>query len=77
MTGTSFNLEKFDSEHPWNRVGPGRPRVGPGRAKSDALALDPMRAGPNDQNSGPTLALSGSGRVDPRAKLARPDPWTV
>ena len=52
-------------------------RVGPGRAKSDALALDPKGAGPNDQNSGPTLALSGSGRVDPRANLAQPDPWTV
>jgi hypothetical protein len=58
-------------------TGPGRPRVGSGRAKSDALALDPRGAGPDDQNSGPTLALLGSGRVDPRANLARPDPWTV
>jgi hypothetical protein len=40
-----------------DRVGPGRPRVGPGRAKSSGLALDPMRAGPDHHNSGPTLAL--------------------
>jgi hypothetical protein len=48
-----------------DRAGPGRPRVGSGRAKSDTLALDPMRAGPDHKNSGPTLALLGSGRVGP------------
>jgi hypothetical protein len=60
-----------------NRVGPGRPRVRPGRAKSDGLALDPTRAGPDRQNSGLTLALLGSGRVGPRANRAWPCPWTV
>jgi len=56
------------------RVDPGS---GQGRAKSDDLALGPMRAGPDHPNSGPTLALLGSGRVDPRANRARPCPWTV
>jgi hypothetical protein len=52
-------------------------RVGPGRAKPYGLALDPMRAGPDHQNCGPTLALLGSGRVGPRANQGRPCPWTV
>jgi hypothetical protein len=60
-----------------DRAGPGRPRVGSGRAKSGALALGPMRAGPGHQNPGPTLALLGSGRVDPGPTGARPCPWTV
>ena len=30
-------------------------RAGPGQAKSNVLALDPMRAGPEHQKSGPTL----------------------
>ena len=60
-----------------HRVGSGRPRVGPGSGQDRCLALDPMRAGPDDQKSGPTLALLGSGRADPRASRARPCPWTV
>ena len=32
-------------------------RVGPGRANSSDFALDPMRAGPGHEKSGPTLAL--------------------
>ena len=38
-----------------DRVGSGQPQVGPGRAKSEALALDPMRAGPEHQKFGPAL----------------------
>ena len=36
-----------------------------------------MRAGPRHQHLALTLALVGSGRADPRAKGARPCPWTV
>ena len=43
----------------------GRPWVGPGRVKSDNLALDPMWAGPGHEKSGLTLALLGSGQVGP------------
>ena len=39
------------------RVGLGRPRVRPGQAKTSGLTLDPMRAGPDHEKSGPTLAL--------------------
>ena len=39
------------------RVGSGWPWVGPGRAKTSGLALDPMWAGPGHEKSGPTLAL--------------------
>jgi hypothetical protein len=60
-----------------DRAGPGRPRVGPGSGQVRCLGPDPMRAGPTHQNSGPALALLGSGRVDPRANRARPCPWTV
>ena len=52
-------------------------RAGPGRAKSDVLALDPMRAGPRHQHLALTLALIGSGQANPRANRARPCPWTV
>src|SRR5437016_10499014 len=62
---------------PSDRVGLGRPRARPGRAKSDDLALDPMRAGPDTKILALTLALLGSGRADPRANRARPCPWTV
>ena len=43
MTRTSFNLEKFDSEHPWNRVGPGRPsgQAGPARPLDSVEAPAP------------------------------------
>ena len=41
--------------HVPDRVGPGQPRVGSGRAKSETLALDPMRAGPGHKNTGPAL----------------------
>ena len=60
-----------------DRAGSGRPRVGPGRAKSGDLTPDPMGAGPAHLKAGPTLALLGSGRVGPRANRARPCPWTV
>ena len=40
-----------------DRAGPGQPWVRQGRAKSDPLALDPMRARPDHQNPVPTLAL--------------------
>ena len=36
---------------------------GQGRAKSDVLALDPMRAGPRHQHLALTLALVGSGQA--------------
>src|SRR6266545_7421806 len=36
-----------------------------------------MRARPSYQKSGPTPGPMGSGRVDPRANWAWPDPWTV
>ena len=39
--------------HVSDRVGPGQPRVRSGRAKSETLALDPMRAGPGHKNTGP------------------------
>ena len=63
----------------YSQTGSGRPRVGPGRANSSDLALDPMRAGPGHEKSGPTLALLlvGSGRVGPRANRAWPCPRTV
>ena len=40
-----------------DRVRSGQPWVGPGRANSSDLALDPMQAGPGHEKSGPTLAL--------------------
>ena len=48
---------------------------GQGRAESDVLALDPMRARPlaRHQHLALTLALVGSGQ----ANRARPCPWTV
>ena len=39
------------------RVRSGQPQVGPGQAKTSGLTLDPMRAGPGHEKSGPTLAL--------------------
>ena len=58
-------------------IGPGQPRVDPGRAKQDVPALDPMRAGPDHQSSGLTLALLGQGQGRPRAKGHWPCPRTV
>ena len=50
---------------------------GQGQAKSNVLALDPMRAGPRHQHLTLTLALIGSGWAHPRANGARHCPWTV
>ena len=59
----------------WGRSGPdpGQPS-GPGQP---TLARGPAKQGQGHPSSGPTLALGGPVRVGPRARRARPNPWTV
>jgi len=53
------------------------PRSSPQGLGQLALAHGPAKQGQGQQTSGPTPALGGPVRVGPRARRARPDPWTV
>ena len=51
--------------HTSDRAGPGRPRVGSGSGQVKHLGPRPHEGRARSQNSGPTLALLGSGWVGP------------